>query len=216
MEYFLTKEDYLEHHGILGMKWGVRRFQNPDGTLTPEGKRRYRVDANGNYIKRTRAERKAYDKKMKQLAAAAKAKKVKSPRDKDIKELTDKQLEKYINRMNLERDAITVRNKVRELDPKPISKGEKFMNMMVDRVVMPAMEEAGKKFLNALVDQATGGNKNGNNNNNNKNNNNKRGSLSDKQKKRADEMKSEGKNYDEIAKSMSLSIDDVKNYFNGK
>lgn len=31
----------LEHHGILGMKWGVRRFQNPDGTLTPEGKERY-------------------------------------------------------------------------------------------------------------------------------------------------------------------------------
>lgn len=29
---------YLEHHGILGQKWGIRRYQNPDGTLTPEGK----------------------------------------------------------------------------------------------------------------------------------------------------------------------------------
>lgn len=30
--------DYLEHHGILGQKWGVRRYQNPDGSLTAAGK----------------------------------------------------------------------------------------------------------------------------------------------------------------------------------
>jgi len=32
---------YLMHHGIKGQKWGVRRFQNEDGTLTPLGKKRY-------------------------------------------------------------------------------------------------------------------------------------------------------------------------------
>lgn len=33
--------DYLCHHGIKGQKWGIRRFQNPDGSLTDEGRRRY-------------------------------------------------------------------------------------------------------------------------------------------------------------------------------
>ena len=50
MEYYSYLQKYqkreeegtvLIHHGIKGQKWGIRRFQNEDGTLTEEGKRRY-------------------------------------------------------------------------------------------------------------------------------------------------------------------------------
>lgn len=37
----MENEYFLAHHGILGMKWGVRRYQNSDGSLTPAGKKRY-------------------------------------------------------------------------------------------------------------------------------------------------------------------------------
>lgn len=33
--------DYLQHHGVKGMKWGVRKYRNSDGSLTPQGNQRY-------------------------------------------------------------------------------------------------------------------------------------------------------------------------------
>lgn len=40
----LWEDNYLTHHGIIGQRWGVRRFQNKDGSLTAEGKERYYND----------------------------------------------------------------------------------------------------------------------------------------------------------------------------
>lgn len=56
-------EEYLEHHGIKGMKWGIRRFQNEDGTLTSAGKRRYAKNYDyreGESYKNATSRQKAY------------------------------------------------------------------------------------------------------------------------------------------------------------
>jgi len=37
----MYNDDYLQHWGIKGMRWGVRRWQNEDGSLTPAGEKRY-------------------------------------------------------------------------------------------------------------------------------------------------------------------------------
>lgn len=57
--------DFLAHHGIKGQKWGIRRYQNPDGTLTEAGKKheqKVRYKEIKNIYKQTNAHRrKTYD-----------------------------------------------------------------------------------------------------------------------------------------------------------
>ena len=60
---------FLAHHGIKGQKWGVRRFQNPDGTLTPEGRKRYGV---GQDCKMSKEGRKIYEQDKKHYSKMSK------------------------------------------------------------------------------------------------------------------------------------------------
>lgn len=76
----------LYHHGILGMKWGVRRFQNKDGSLTSAGKRHMEQNS-----------------KAKPGSNNNKKKGHNTNKGKNIKVLSDDELRKRINRLELEK-----------------------------------------------------------------------------------------------------------------
>ena len=111
-------ETYLAHHGIMGMKWGVRRYQNYDGTLTEAGKKHISARASsskrrGRFIKEVGSNTKNVDKQMGATissigkAVESRGKEYSRFRDRDIakkaKTLSDDELKKNIYRMNLER-----------------------------------------------------------------------------------------------------------------
>lgn len=49
--------DELYHHGIKGQKWGIRRYQNEDGSYTEEGKKRYGINSSGNLTTKGQAKK---------------------------------------------------------------------------------------------------------------------------------------------------------------
>lgn len=52
--YMVAGQEFeLKHYGVKGMKWGRRRYQNKDGTLTAKGQKRYGLDDQGNLVKKS-------------------------------------------------------------------------------------------------------------------------------------------------------------------
>lgn len=88
------KDQYLKHHGIKDQKWGRRRYQNYDGSLTPAGRERYR-EMNRNDGDKTSSEREYDNKKRRAIAAE----KVSNPEN-DGRGIRSKTLKKLRSRLS--------------------------------------------------------------------------------------------------------------------
>lgn len=100
-------ENFIEHHGILNMKWGRRRFQNPDGTLTAEGKIRYSREKRRQAAKNLKKARKVREanKKKEMKLEKKKAKIVAKGLDevkKNSKLFSNEEIANLVNRNQLE------------------------------------------------------------------------------------------------------------------
>ena len=139
--------NYLAHHGILGMKWGVRRFQNPDGSLTAAGQKRYaKAEKTAKTAKKINDEMFSQNIKVgkdkspispaeqiakkssqaidgaKDIAKSAEnIRRTKKDNKEDISSMSDEELKKKIQRLELEQ-------RYDNLSPKDTSKGYEYVS----------------------------------------------------------------------------------------
>ena len=163
----------LQHWGTKGMKWGVRRYQNKDGTLTPAGKKRYAEEMNRlkkeeqilKNKQRTKAQLDKLSAKEQEIKALKKAAKGKAPAKpevekpaanihesigrKKVKDMTDDELRALTNRMQLEKN---YRDAMKSLTPK-VEEGKKFTDKLKDNI-KDGIAEGGKDLTKRAVSGA--------------------------------------------------------------
>lgn len=121
----------LYHHGVKGMKWGVRRTKAQLG---------HKVKKLVKKTKKVVGE--AIEKKKAEEVAKKKA-------ARGIHELSDAELRERINRLTLEKNVLDLQSQISRLTPQKISAGQKFAEKMG-----PVLFDAGKKVFNSYIDKA--------------------------------------------------------------
>ena len=158
----------LWHHGILGQKWGIRRFQNPDGTWTDRGKRMRRAE-DASAAKEKASKEKAAAKAAKKKASADKAmqkkiqrirnEKVKAEQDRihkaktgDLKtiqemqrkgQLSNQELQEAINRLRLQ-------NQLNDLAPKKKTGWDKLNDLRGKAETVANALNTGKRVIDSI------------------------------------------------------------------
>lgn len=170
--------DYLEHYGILGMKWGIRRFQNPDGSLTEEGRKRYgdilTKDQMNNMIKgynlRTGSDKKitkktifktdhgTYDSKGRRIDTDTEVKdpgndkpKKTETKNKKVSDLSDKELEALNNRMQQELTYIERYAKLHPKDKSTIQRMTENLKESLIRDIPGGVSEGIKQYIATTI-----------------------------------------------------------------
>lgn len=164
MDVLTIEEAELYHHGIKGMRWGIRRYQNPDGSLTPAGKKRYMQDAKFRY---KWAKMKEKDAAKKKAAEESEAKKNETPEQrharllksnnanelmKHINELSTDEIRERTNRIQAERTLAQYMTHEPTKMERAVAKVEKVSDM-ASRVVKTLDSPAGKMARKFVKDK---------------------------------------------------------------